>query len=315
MERLDHYNNKTTQTCATAKNNRMIEIFNHTKTFIANNLDQINQALLLENPADLDSKAQVCLYDNNQLLLLAVALIASIDNGEGKLNMLCSDAQFSNALDHLNSPILHGTKLDPNFNVSAVGTDLSNFPFLYYDNHTDNYKLLIPTVGYLYAGERCDPWGSKPLSSYKNHDCSSSLADWIGTSDYFSSMDLIGFASYSCGTSCVKPNNYDVIAKHIKPICWGANTTLAKYIYHPFTMAVASAGLIFVAEYQSSQRHSGLVTNVYPDGCMLTLSYHHYPFREGLGYDYLCLDAVKNLYLFHERSIEALGNTTYAVEI
>lgn len=323
MKRVNDYNKITTQTCTTAIHNRMEDIFNHTKNYVEKELDQLIEAFKTNDSFDHSIEHTPYLANSTNLLFLVVTLIASIDPDHKNFNLLCG-GEVDNVLNPRTSPILHGTPLSPNFNISGVGIDVSKFPFLYFDNMTDSHELLVPTVGYLYAGNRCDRADYK-LKPYKNHDCSSSLVEWVGSREYFSSLDLLAFEQFYCNPteniSCDRQSKFEQLTLYIKPFCRSYDLTLVQYISDSAVKEVIKQGsLIFVVEYHSQQRHSGLVKNVLDNGCLETLSYHQkFPYKEGLGYDYLCLEEVKNLYLFQGRRqegvIDTVGNVSYAVDL
>jgi len=312
LQKLDSYRKSITaidvynvemwqQTCSTAQNSNLGEIFNHTSLYVLGNYNKIVAAENIKDVLNIDRNIPTFLGDNNYhdqkgsadflFFIVTMLIIVDVMGSKVDLNTYCPGLK-ENVLNPYRSPIMHGVPLSPNFNVEAVGGNVSDFPYIKVNDYGE-WSLLIPTIGYARGGDRCDRDEYK-AKQYKNHDCSSSLVYWLGASHHFSTRHLVELHQFRCSSDeapCGKTSKFEQMEQYLMPIC-SAELQGAK-LY----------GAIFVVEYHDKTRHSGVLTGRLINDCIETLSYNRiFPFKEGLGYDSLCLNDFSAIYLFKEVS-------------
>jgi hypothetical protein len=289
MNDLDQYIQKLSQQCTTGKNNNMLHIFLQTISFINASFVKIDAKSSIEEILDAQTTE---LFGNTKLLFFVVTMLGMLHLQYEDEDLLAWCPDLKDIINPMVSPVLHATPLSPNFNISHIATDTKNFPFLYHQAETESYYLTIPVIGYLYAGNRCDKH-TVHSKVFNNHDCSSSLASWLGASYPFTTLLMIELNQYMCNSAGFDCRNIPILkqmSQYITPIC-DFNITNLKH----------ASGLIVVAQYDDEHRLSGVVSEgeLKSNNCLQIVSYNRqFPIKEGLDYWDVCPDELQALYLY-----------------
>ena len=181
-------------------------------------------------------------------------------------------------LDPYLSPIIQTAAFPDNFNVSLVNPELRDWPFI---DNTAN-ELVIPSQGYALGGSRANIKYKDKV--FKDHDCSSALAEWLGTSYTFATVNMREFFYDS---SCSTATNF--FSKNGGKISY---CSVVREKLTPLTinsLEGVKIGDIFMRSNED-RGHTGFVSrivkNTAKNKCFETLSYD----QEGFGYRDECLN-------------------------